>query len=134
MNEASDVISALVLLRPAHGKPLREMPPPTSSNLEEYLPAPGDAARALRSFRNAGFQVGPLTGISFSIAAPASKFESYFRTKLARTEHRGVMTADGASEGGYELPLGALPGEAAEVIEAITFEPPREYGPGRFER
>jgi hypothetical protein len=134
MNKASDVISALVLLRPAHGKPLRELPPPTSSNLEEYLPSASDAERALRSFHNAGFQVGPLIGISFSIAAPASKFESYFRTKLARTEHRGVMTAHTGSKGGYELPLDALPSEAAEVIEAITFEPPREYSPDRFER
>lgn len=127
-DQGQEMISAQVVLRPAGGKSLREMPPPTAAQLGQYLPSPKDAEAAMRVFREAGFQVGPLVGISFSIAAPLAAFESFFGARLRRTKNRGLKVAGGEGEG-YELPLDALPPEAARLIEVVTFTPPPDFGP-----
>jgi hypothetical protein len=95
---------------------LRAKGPITAATLAANQP-PKDAVEAAQKlFREAGFELGPYVGISFSIAGSRSLFESFFRTRLDKLK-------------GHELPLDALPKEVAAVIEAVTFTPPPDFGP-----
>jgi hypothetical protein len=121
--------SAQVVLRPASGQTIRGDVPITSQNLKDYLPSQENAARVKQFFAGAGFEVGLLVGISFSITAAVELFESTFQTRL-RLEERGGVTALGPNRtASYELPLQALPHEIANNIEAVTFTPPIDFGP-----
>ena len=83
--------------------------------------APG----VMEQFAAAGFQVGPLVGVSFSIAAPIERFEDFFKV---RAEQQGAQPflVD-------ELPLSALPPGLREQIETVLFTRPPDFGPaGNF--
>jgi hypothetical protein len=105
--------------------------PITTRNLADYAPAPEDAEAARRAFRDAGFEVGELVGISFSITAPRSRFEEVFGIRL-RVDERGAVAASDreAPRGGLELPLGRLPRSLAERLVAVAFTPPAELHDG----
>src|SRR5262245_52839016 len=76
------VETAQVIVRSKSGKRIRGDVEITSRNISEYEPAPEDVAVAQKAFQTAGFEVGPLVGISFSVTAPLSGFERFFSTKL----------------------------------------------------
>jgi hypothetical protein len=116
MNTEQNNISAQVVLLPADGRSMRHRPPPTAANIGEYQPSPAAAEAAVRIFQRAGFDTGLLVGVSFSIAAPARRFEEFFGTKLGQME-------------GYELPLAALSNELRGIVDAVTFTPPPSFGP-----
>jgi len=94
----------------------RAKEPITAANLAANQPPPEAVEAARKLFREAGFQVGPYVGISFSISGPPSLFESFFGTRLDKLKS-------------YELPLRVLPKEVADRIEAVTFTPPPAFGP-----
>lgn len=133
-------LSAQALLRSKSGARVRGDVPITSENIAGYAPAAEDAAAAQEAFRAAGFDVGDMVGISFSITAPAIVFESFFRVTL-HTAKDGTVTMTGATPpataGGegragseQELPLAALPSSLAARLEAVTFMPPADlHGP-----
>jgi hypothetical protein len=90
--------------------------PITAATLEASQP-PRESVEAARNlFRKAGFNIGLYVGISFSISGPASLFESFFGIRLDHLKS-------------YELPLKGLPRAAADVIKAVTFTPPPDFGP-----
>jgi hypothetical protein len=115
---ASPVVSAQVLLRPASGRRIGGRDEITSENIRDYAPRADAAALARKTFEADSFDVGPLVGISFSIAAPVSTFERVFKTSIAGST--------------LELPLDALPEPLRRVIEAVTFQRPLDFGPGAY--
>ncbi len=124
---ADAVASAQVIVRSASGTPMRGDVAITAANIADYQPSAEDAAAAQAAFRAAGFEVGPVVGISFSITAPLARFEQVFGVPL-RVDERGAVAAGtgAAPAGGTELPLDRLPGEARERVQAVAFTPPAD--------
>lgn len=105
------LLSAQVLLVPASG----QIPPDqeiTAANIGKLKLGPG-AEAILSTFRKAGFSVGNLVGLSFSITAEAKVFEAFFHTKK--------LSGD--------LPL---PSALSKSVRAVTFPAPPDFGPGSF--
>lgn len=129
--KATEIISAQVVLRAASGKaPDAQI---TAETLSQYLPASEAAAQARAAFSAAGFEVGPLVANNFSITAPAAAFERVFQTKLrynARGALQNVLADDSAQA---ELPLKKLPVALSRHVAAVTFTPPPDFGPQRFD-
>jgi hypothetical protein len=125
MAEEQEPVVAMVVLRPASGRAVAGEPGITTETLQEFAPDRGDAEAVARTLADAGFEVGPTVGIGMSIAAPRARFEEVFGTTVAEAEDGGWVVA-GA---GRELPLGALPGDVRERVEAVTFEPSAEALP-----
>jgi hypothetical protein len=127
------LISAQVVLKSASGKSFDSKTAITSENIDDYSPSPDTVASAAAGFREAGFEVGNMVGNSFSITATRSTFEKFFKTKL-QVEERGdvkVAAAKGATRG-YELPLKALPRNLSQLVAAVTFSPPPDFGPSSY--
>lgn len=129
----TQLISAQVVLKSASGKSFDSETAITSENIADYAPSPNNAASAAAGFDEAGFEVGNMVGNSFSITARKSTFEKFFKIKL-QAEQRGdvkVAAAKGATPG-YEIPLRALPGNLSQLVAAITFSPPPDFGPSNY--
>ena len=95
---------------------LRAKGPITAATLAANQPPKEAVEAARRVFRDAGFDLGSYVGTSFSISGPATLFERYF----------GIRLKDLKS---YELPLDSVPKDVADVIQAVTFTPPPDFGP-----
>jgi hypothetical protein len=100
----SDGLSALVVLR-------SPVDSPTADRAAELMSDAAAAAIVQAYFRDLGFDVGPLVGVSFSIDGDRSLFESTF-----------------GSVGGA-LDLAPLPGSIREQLLAVTFTEPPTFGP-----
>jgi hypothetical protein len=129
-SEPRQLISAQVLLRPASGRRIRGAAI-TSKNVAEFAPPADVAEQVANAFRQEGFEVGPLVGVSFSITAPASEFERVFEVRLSLVREGSVKVA-GKREDPDTLPVASLPPTIAERIEAVTFTPPPDFGPTSF--
>jgi hypothetical protein len=126
-------LSAQVMLRSASGAAPDSATAITSENVREYLPSASSAKDARRAFEAAGFEVGEIVGNSFSITAPASRFEKVFKVKLQRDEQKGVTARIAATgEEAYELPIGKLAGDLKDHVVAVTFTPPPDFGPTSY--
>lgn len=129
----SQLISAQVVLKSASGKSFDSKTAITSENIDDYSPSPDSVVSAAAEFSEAGFEVGNMVGNSFSITAPKSTFENFFKTKL-QVEERGdvkVAAAEGAAKS-HELPLKALPRNLSQLVDAVTFSPPPDFGPSSY--
>ena len=127
------LVSAQVVLKAASGKSFDGRTAITSENIADYSPSTDAVAAAAAAFTEAGFEVGNVVGNSFSITAPKRTFEKFFKTKL-QMEDRGtakVSASKGTSEG-YELPLKALPKNLSQLVTAVTFSPPPDFGPSSY--
>jgi hypothetical protein len=116
--------SLLVILRPAKGR-LRDVGAVSQKNLAATVPAAGNAARVQEYFAKQGFVVhagGGAGGNSFSIEASVKALAKLFDSKeveqLAKT--------------GGELSLGKLPRDIQDLLEAVSFSPPPDFGPTNF--
>jgi hypothetical protein len=122
-------LSALVVLRPKDGRSLTGTEAITSDTVDRYRPSPEGASRAAGYFRDAGFEVSEVGGISFSITGPRSLFEERFGERLEPRREGGVDSV--RTEGGsLELSLDRLPPDVAGHVQAVTFTPPPDFGPG----
>ena len=127
------LISAQVVLKSASGKSFDGKTAITSENIDDYAPSQDSVAAAAAGFREAGFDVGNMVGNSFSITALKSTFEKFFKIKL-QVEERGdvkVAAAKGNTKG-HELPLKALPRNLSQLVSAVTFSPPPDFGPSSY--
>ena len=109
----SDDVGALVVLRPAAGETAE---PITAQTIERHRPDPDQAERVRSWFADAGFKVGPIVGVSFSIVAPAERMSAVFPGIAAGVEQ--------------ELSAEALPRELRASVQAVTTESPPDFGPG----
>jgi hypothetical protein len=112
-------VSAQVILRPASRRAPTIQGAVTAADVAALQPPPEAIAETQGAFAAAGFDVGEVVGNSFSITAPASRFEQLFRTHLGRTARGGVQ-AVGAHYGLTELP-GVLASEWAKLVYALVF-------------
>jgi subtilase family serine protease len=122
------VVSAEVVFAPASGAAL-ENAAITAANVKAFAPAPEAVEAARRYFTQAGFQTSSLSGISFTISAPQSVFETTFGVKLAGGKKSASKKASAASKAPVELPLARLPASVSKGIKAVTFSRPPDYGP-----
>jgi hypothetical protein len=122
-------LSALVVMRSAEGTRVPGEAV-TAETIGRYLPEPAMVSGVMRFLGQAGFQVSEAVGISFSISAPRSHFESFFGTPLHVANERGIKTV--STEQGLELPLASLPEEIRGYVDAITFTPPPDFGPTEY--
>lgn len=130
--EEKRIISAQVVLRSASGKAIDGETIITAENFQDFAPSPETVTRATEAFAAAGFDVGSMAGISFSISATVSTFEQVFRTRLRQEERGSVEAVEDDGSAGYELPLEALPESLANLVVAVTFTPPPDFGPTEF--
>src|SRR5213596_2716200 len=84
--DSRDVATAQVVLRSATGRTPDGNALITAETIKDFTPSSEAVARATTFFESAGFEVGPLAGISFSISAPTSRFQETFKTQLRRGE------------------------------------------------
>lgn len=126
------IISAQVVLRPASGRPAGADEAITSANVEQFLPSPAAAERVRNAFSARGFEVGPVVGTSFSITAPAQRFEEEFGVRVRSREDGGIEAVSGDDDANLELPLSRLPDPLADGVAAVTFSPPPDFGPTSF--
>ena len=121
------VLSAEVLLAPEY--PPDPGTPVTAATIARFQPAPDAAERVRGAFRQLGFDVGPVTGASFSITAGRSRFEGAFGTTVTIDDDGRVHVGDAGSEGDdLELGTDPLPGEVRGLVRTIAFSPPPSYG------
>jgi hypothetical protein len=127
----AQIVSALVVMRPASGKPLGRAVI-TAETLGQFVPSVDAVARVKQAMTDRGFEVGDLVGISFSITAPVRTFETVFRARLRREPRGGIEVVQADGSGSYQLPLQELPQTIAENVESVTFTPPPDFGPSEF--
>jgi hypothetical protein len=101
--------------------------PVTSENVHERLPLPDQVARAQSGFARLGFSVGRAAGVGFSITAPKSVFEQVFRKRIVAEPNGLARVADAPQE--FDLPLAALPDDLRQVVAAVGFQRPLDFGP-----
>lgn len=132
-SKKEQLVSAQAVLKSASGKSFDGQTAITAENIADYSPSPDTVAAAAAGFSEAGFEVGNMVGNSFSITAPQSTFEKFFKIKLQAEDRGGlkVAGAEGASEG-YELPLKALPRNLSQHVATVTFSPPPDFGPSNY--
>jgi hypothetical protein len=75
----------------------------------------------MEQFKSAGFQVGPLIGVSFSIAGPVERFEEFFQVRAERSGPQPF-----ASD---ELSLSSLNPTLRQQITNVLFTRPPDFGP-----
>lgn len=110
-DQKKPLLSAQVLLFPASGQ-IPKDEEIIAANIDKLNPGPR-AADIMATFKKAGFTVGNLVGLSFSITAEAKVFEKFFRAKK--------LSGD--------LPL---PASLIKSVRAVTFPQPPDFGPGSF--
>lgn len=120
-------LAAEVIFRPPGGR-LSDRDRITSANVAAYLPEPAAVAVAADFFRDRRFEVSEPRGISFTISGPRSVFERTFGERLT-VLHRNEATRATGEADPLELPLDQIPPAVRDVIEAVTFTPPPDYGP-----
>ena len=125
--KTDQAISAEVVLTPASGASL-ENAVITAANVKDFAPAPESVEAARRFFAEKGFQTGRPSGISFTISAPRSVFESVFGTKVAGAKRKRTQPGEPV-----EMPLDRLPASLRKAIKAVSFSRPLDFGPtGEF--
>ncbi len=98
----------------------------TSARLAEVEPDEAAARRVMSWWRDKGFDVGPLVGISFSVSGPAELFARHLHAASAL-----AALAEGRSDREHlEIPTTRLPGPLRRSVAAVTFSAPPDFGPG----
>lgn len=101
--------------------------PITSENVRERLPVPDQVARAQSGFARLGFSVGRAAGVGFPITAPKNVFEQVFRVRIVAEPNGVARLADAPQE--FDLPVAALPDDLRQVVAAVGFQRPLDFGP-----
>jgi len=131
--QQSPVISAQVVLTPASGKSAPEGTPVTAATLAMFAPCSGDHSRRLRRVPRAGLRSRPdVRHQLFRSPAPADIFEHVFKVDLGylRKPHADRDRSRGKTARDLELPTSTLPDALKPMVQAVTFTPPPDFGPG----
>lgn len=134
-DESNDLVTALVMMRPAGTGSFHSGAPIQASNLASVTPATSDVEQVAARFRDLGFEVGPPVGVSMAITAPIDHFQSVFDTVLDRHDAGWTVRVDatardtGDAAGAVDVtsvPLDALDAMIARRVERVILEPPRD--------
>jgi len=128
----NDIVSALVILRPASGKPIHGRAIITAENVAEFSPEQAAADAAAETFRARGFEVGPVVGVSFSITAPVRVFEDFFGFPLLSAKHTAIDFLVEEKVLAKEISGQKLPRGVRDWVQAVAFSPPPDFGPTEF--
>jgi subtilase family serine protease len=132
MLNPEQVISAQVLLVSATGSVVDGNTIITSENINTYRPSESTVQLVSQYFRASGFEVSPLVGISFTIAASARHFSDFFGVSLVEDSRGGIQASLGGATTQSELPLERLEKTITDSISSVTFVPPPDFGPTSF--
>jgi hypothetical protein len=122
-------ISALVVLRPENDD--AGSGPITSEVVGSYMPSRAAVEASTSFFAQQGFDVSDVVAISFSITGHRSLFEKLFGQKLEIELRRGGEPRSvRLDSGALEFDLSALPQNISRKLQAVTFTPPPDFGPG----
>jgi len=130
--EKNEIISAQVILPSAGGKTIDGETVVTSKNISNFIPSPETVEKAQKIFREKGFKVENVVGISFSISAPVEIFEDTFKARIGKTENKGFEFIQADGTGSNELPKSSLALFSTGIVQAILFIPPPDFGPSDF--
>lgn len=130
--KSDQIVSAQVLLRAASGKRPDARALITADTINEWMPSAESVVRVSQVFRTLGYEVGELVGNSLSITAPVRLFESLFHTRLKQSKDSGIQFATPGRSPDYELATEKIPADLKELIVAVTFTPPPDFGPSGF--
>jgi hypothetical protein len=126
------ILSAEVLLHPVSHRSISDAVI-TAQNVKDFAPSPDDVDIAQQFFSKAGFHVGGLAGIGFSITARKSAFERLFNVQIQIDPDGSAKVLDRFGGASIEFPLNALPVPLNRIVAAITFSRPLNFGPsGNF--
>lgn len=115
---------AQVVLLPAGGRAIAGDDRITRANLAEYVPGAGSAHACTEWFRQHRFEVGPVVGISMSIAGPPERFAASFGSAIRIDGDEVFFVVDDIVS--RELPGQSLPAGLRNLVHTIVFEPPAE--------
>ena len=122
-------ISALVVLRPENDRATSGQI--TSEVVGSYMPARAAVEATTSFFAERGFDVSDVVAISFSITASRSLFEDLFGQEVQVERRRGgELSSVRLTSGSLEFSLSALPKDISRNLQAVTFTPPPDFGPG----
>jgi hypothetical protein len=122
-------LSALVVLRPANDR--AGSGPITSEVVGFFMPSRAAVEATTSFFSERGFDVSDVVAISFSITGSRSLFEDLFGQRVQVERRRGGELASVRLESGsLEFSLSALPKNISRNLQAVTFTPPPDFGPG----
>lgn len=106
--------TVLVVLKPSRGR-AATAESATAERVSELAPSPMAAERLAEFFTEAGYEVGPLVGISFSLTVPADDVASLLGDEI---------------DGEYAHP--SIPASLRRHIDTIVRERPIDFGPVSF--
>jgi hypothetical protein len=132
MKNKQNVVSALIILPSLSGSKIGSNTSITTENIEKFTPSAVTISKATSFFREKGFEVGTVVGMSFSITGAAALFEEVFNANViiddinyARfTSSDGSKTATLEGDALKHLPDG--------LADSITFPAPLDFGPGSY--
>jgi subtilase family serine protease len=132
MLDPNQKISAQVLLRSATGATIDGNTIITSQNISKYTPAPATVQAASQFFKDSGFEVTPLVGIGFTISGTVEHFSQFFHTSVTVDRSGGIKAVMNEQTTKAELPLTSLPKSTLDLITAVAFSSPPDFGPTNF--
>lgn len=127
------VLYAHVLLRHESGAP-DEDAAITAENIHRYAPSDRVVSIVRAYFENAGFETSGPDGISIAINGSVQLFERFFQSTIYQNEQGYYSIHPEADGDDFELPTRVLGAAVADLVQAITFSPPMDFGPtGSFD-
>ena len=127
--DKNQALYAEVLIQSASGKSVEPDSEITADTLHLYTPSEKDVNIVRSHFENSGFQTTALVGISIGINGPAQLFEQFFETTIYQNEQGYFSTHPENEVRNFDLPADVLSNAVADLVQAITFSPPIEFGP-----
>ncbi len=132
MDMTSRTVSAQVILPSASGRKIDQKTIITAENIKQFTPSAATVAKATAFFRDNGFDVGRVAGISFSITAPAELFEQVLKVQILGNTNDGVSFARKDGTTTTTLEGDALPHLPDGLIDAITLPERPAFGPESY--
>lgn len=130
--EKNDIISAQVILPSESGKIIDSDTLVTLKNISNFIPSPVVISKAQKIFKDMGFTVGNAVGVSFSISATVATFEDALKSRIRKTGHKGFEFVQADGTGSNELQKSSLDLFPAEIVQAVLFMDPPDFGPSDF--
>ena len=132
MKNQLNVVSAQIILPSLSGAKIGSNTSITSENIEKFTPSAETISKATSFFREKGFEVGNVVGISFSITGAAALFEEVLKVTVIIDDNNGTGFARSDGSKTATLEGTALKYLPDGLVSTITFPAPLDFGPGSY--